>query len=79
MPSPFRTERLFSDTRGWYAVLRPEDQELLARLAVPGRQRVDGVGLVVGPFSAPQARNHWLAAFLARHGHKRHAPEALAA
>jgi len=79
MPSPFPTKRQFSDSRGWYAVMRTEDQDLLTRLALPGRRWVDGLGVVVGPFSAPEARDRWLASFLSRHGETRRTPEALAA
>ena len=71
MSTPFRTERMFHDTHGWYASLRPDDAAFVRQMYVPGRRLVDNVGLVVGPFPRRDRLEAWLEKFIDLHGTSR--------
>ncbi len=68
MNKPFRTERVFHDSRGWYVTMRPTDARFVRDLPVPGRQQIDDHGLVVGPFAERNALDLWFANFVGRYG-----------
>ncbi len=68
MTRPFRSERVFHDTRGWYIALRPCDAGILRDLPVPGRHRGDDLDLVVGPFRTRDDLDAWFASYVDRFG-----------
>ncbi|MDX1593981.1 MAG: hypothetical protein R3298_07015 [Gammaproteobacteria bacterium] len=71
MKTPFRSERIFHDSRGWFLTLRPDDAPYVAALPAPGQRRIDGHGVVVGPFIERDALDSWLGQFLDRYGRDR--------
>jgi len=68
MNHPFRSNRIFHDSHGWYVSMRPSDAEAVRKLPVPGKHHVDDHGLVVGPFQNRLALETWFANFVGRHG-----------
>jgi hypothetical protein len=73
MNAPFRSQRTFHDSRGWFVNLRPEDAGTVADTVVPGQRLIDQVGLVVGPFIQRDDLQTWLDGYLARHASDRDA------
>lgn len=71
MNKPFRSERVFHDSRGWYITMRPSDARIIRELPVPGRQQIDEHGLVVGPFVERNAVDTWFVNYVGRYGSTR--------